>query len=406
MNKKKLFLWSLYDFANSFVFINFLLYFSQWLVIDGGLHDFWYNALFAIAACILLLSAPILASYTDKRGGRKYFLNVSTVGTFVGYGAAALLAYFAPDQLFFIAIFFLLGQYSYQLSFTFYQPMIEEVADEKHRSRASGIGQFCNALGQILGIVVALPFLSSRLLPLFPSLVIFLVLALPMMVLFKESRSPGSNSNTTNIRNEIKHFGKKMKTFFSLSVATPMLVAFFFFNDALVTVSNNHAIFLERVFQLPDSSKSFILLGVLVMSAIGSIVMGWIGDKIGLLKALKIILLSWIILLPLLAVSPTVLMVSVFAVILGFFMGGIWSVSRAYMSLLLRKEEMAYGFSFYTIAERFSSFVGPLAWGGIILVSGTNPLSYRIAIFAMSIFVVVGLLVLNNWKRTKLTPVC
>lgn len=67
MNKKNLFLRSLYDFANSFVFINFLLYFSQWLVIDGGMSDFRYNVTFAIATLILLFSAPKLASYTDKR---------------------------------------------------------------------------------------------------------------------------------------------------------------------------------------------------------------------------------------------------------------------------------------------------------------------------------------------------
>ena len=29
MNKKKLFLWALYDFANSIIFVNFLFYFSQ-----------------------------------------------------------------------------------------------------------------------------------------------------------------------------------------------------------------------------------------------------------------------------------------------------------------------------------------------------------------------------------------
>src|SRR3989344_2723647 len=68
MNKKKLFYWSLYDFANSIIFINFLLYFSQWMVIEGGLSDFWYNAIFAITSVALFFSAPALASFTDKHG--------------------------------------------------------------------------------------------------------------------------------------------------------------------------------------------------------------------------------------------------------------------------------------------------------------------------------------------------
>ena len=62
MNKKKLLLWSLYDFANSIVFVNFLLYFGTWMVVDGGLSDIGYNAIFAIATLTLLFSAPVLAS--------------------------------------------------------------------------------------------------------------------------------------------------------------------------------------------------------------------------------------------------------------------------------------------------------------------------------------------------------
>lgn len=67
MNKKNLFLRALYDFANSVVFINFLVYFSKRIVVDGGLSDLWYNAIFAITTVLLLFSAPMLAAYTDRQ---------------------------------------------------------------------------------------------------------------------------------------------------------------------------------------------------------------------------------------------------------------------------------------------------------------------------------------------------
>ena len=138
MNKRKLFLWALYDFANSIVFINFLLYFSQWLVIDGGLSDFWFNASFAISTVLLFFSAPVLAARTDRSGGRKFYLNLATVGTAVSYALAAVLAY-RRAHIVLITLFFLLGQYFYQLCFVFYNPLIEEISDLSHRSRASGI---------------------------------------------------------------------------------------------------------------------------------------------------------------------------------------------------------------------------------------------------------------------------
>ena len=48
MSKKNIFFWTLYDFANSIVAIVFFLYFSQWLVVDKGVPDFWYNMIFTI----------------------------------------------------------------------------------------------------------------------------------------------------------------------------------------------------------------------------------------------------------------------------------------------------------------------------------------------------------------------
>ena len=157
MNKKQLSLWSLYDFANSIVYINFILYFAQWIVVDAGLSDFWYNAIFAITTIILLFTAPILAARTDLHGGRKYWLNIATIATFLSYGLVAILAAVNSNVLL-IAFLFLVGQYFYQLSFVFYNPMLDDIADEAHKSRVSGIGNFASSLGFVVDILITFPF--------------------------------------------------------------------------------------------------------------------------------------------------------------------------------------------------------------------------------------------------------
>lgn len=397
MNKKNLFLWSLYDFANSIVFINFLLYFSQWLVIDGGLSDFWYNATFAISTILLFLTAPLLAAYTDKFGGRKFSLNVSTVCTAISYGLAAGLA-FAGIHIFVVTTFFLLGQYFYQLSFVFYNPMIEEIAAVPYRSRVSGIGQFSNALGQVFGLLIMLPLAKSRLTPLLPSVGLFLLLALPMMIFYKESRSRSRDANISAVLSDANVF-RKLIPFFSASIAAPLLVAFFFYNDALITVTNNYSIYMERVFGIPDARKSILLLLIVVMNGIGAIISGWLGDRIGILRTLKLILGCWVIALPIIAYTDNLKVFTAMTICIGLCIGGMWATSRAYMSTLLASEEMGYGFSFYTVLERFSSLVGPLAWGSIIAVAGTNSTSYRIAMASMTVFVFTGLLIVSFWKR-------
>jgi MFS-type transporter involved in bile tolerance (Atg22 family) len=95
---------------------------------------------------------------------------------------------------------FILGQYFYQLSFVFYNPLIKDIADEKHYARAFGIGQFSNSLGQIVGLLVTLPLIAtSRLAPLLPAVVLFFVLSLPMMIRFKESKNQKQESSASII---------------------------------------------------------------------------------------------------------------------------------------------------------------------------------------------------------------
>ncbi len=399
MNKKQLFLWSLYDFANSIIFINFLLYFGQWLVVDGGLSDFWYNAIFAMTTVLLIFTAPSLAALTDRHGGRNFFLNIATLGTLVCYTLAVVVASNGSQNVVWAALLFLLGQYFYQLSFVFYNPMLSDIADEAHRGRASGIGQFSNSLGQILGLVFTIFITGSRLAPLFPAIIASFILTLPMMVYFKEGRIREKIGGFAVLKNETKIYTKKFIAFFTLSAATPILIAFFFYNDALITISNNYPIYMNRVFAVPDMTKSILLMVVVVMSAAGGIIAGWLGDKIGNLKTLKYALIGWIIALPIVAIAPDLTSLSIISAVVGLLLGSTITVTRAYLSTSLRKEEMGYGFSFYTLSERFATFLGPLTWGGLIWILGTEAHSYRIAMAVMTIFVIIGFVILVKWRK-------
>lgn len=396
MNRRKLFLWSLYDFANSIVFITFILYFAQWLVVDAAISGFWYNAIFAIATVLLLLSAPYLAARVDRRGGGKFFLNMATVGTALGYGAAVVAAY--ASMPFVAAAFFLVGQYFYQLSFVFYNPMIREVAEPSHRARASGIGQFANSLGQVAGLALALMIGGSRLDALIPAIVAFFILALPMMVFFKEEYVPDTEVAQ---RPAETPYLRAMLAFFMLSAATPMLVAYFFFNDALITLINNYSIVIERVFAVSDNTKSLLLMAIVVMSACGGVLAGWIADAKGPLRTLRWILLLWLVVLPTLALTKNFVLFAVVTACAGLLVGSVYGVSRAYVSMLLRPHEMTYGFSFFALSERFATFLGPLTWGSIILIYGENAFAYRLAVASMAVFVLIGAAVLFVYKPKK-----
>ena len=73
--------WILYDFANSILMITFFMYFSQWLVIERGVTDLWFNLLFVFSTILLLIAAPPLAAWADGCGKMLPFLRWSTVAT-------------------------------------------------------------------------------------------------------------------------------------------------------------------------------------------------------------------------------------------------------------------------------------------------------------------------------------
>lgn len=405
MITKNILLWTLYDFANSIVTIVFFLYFSQWLVIDNGVPDIWYNLLFTVGSLLLLFTAPVLGSRADRTGHQRQYLNRMTVITFACFLGASFTALFLPRGAFIAALFFLFANYFYQFSFVFYNALLHWIAPPKSQGTISGIGQAGNWFGQIVGLFITLPLAAGavylfgaagRAQTFLPATILFFVLSLPMLLWF---RLP-TNNPVTHAIGWKEEYRSQWRQFQALVRAPSMglfLLSYFFFNDAIITASNNFPIFLESVFSVSDMTKSLLLIGILFTSAIGALCSGWVADRIGLKKALLLVLGSWIVIFPLLGMTTHFPLFVVLAILMGFLFGAIGTVTRAAMAALCPKDKLNFGFSFYTLAERVSTFVGPLTWGLITsLLTNLGPLRYRIAVTAMTFFVIIGLLLLRK----------
>lgn len=400
ISKKNIFLWTLYDFANSIVAIVFFLYFSQWLVLDKGVSDFWYNMIFTASSFLLLLTAPVLASMADRTGKERAYFNSITILTFVCFISATFGALFFSGNVFIAALFFLLANYLYQFSFVFYNSFLHYIAPRQEWGRISGIGQAGNWLGQIVGLLVSLPLASGavyllgepgRAQTLLPAVLLFFILALPMLIWFKLPKAE-KNYTPFSLKEAYTSQWHQFKDLIKEPNMKFFLLAYFFFNDAIITALNNFPIFLQNVFAVSDKTKSLILAGILLTSAIGALCSGWVADKIGLKKTLVAVIASWIVLFPVLGLVQNFYFFVVCAVLMGFLFGSIWTVSRAVMTALTPKDKLSYSFSFYTLSERVSTFLGPLSWGLItsaLVLYG--PVRYRIAAAFLAVFVAIGL---------------
>ena len=400
--KKNIFLWVLYDFANSIISIVFFLYFSQWLVIDHGVKDIYFNLTFTVSAIFLLFTAPLFGSMLDKHHRRITGLCYTTILTFIFYGTCALFAVYG--KVIPALIFFVLGIYIYLLSFTFYTPLLNDISKHERRGFVSGLGITANYLGQFAGLILALPFAKgvvnifgadARAETLLPSVMVFFVLSLPMLLFFKEPRKTGER---VLFKKKIRDVFIETRALLSVSSVTFFLLAYFLFNDAVLTAANNFPIFLEQVWGISDTIKTYILLGVLITS-------GLVADKFGHKKTLSYILVGWIFLLPLIGLLSNFTLFIIFTTLMGFWFGATWTVSRSVMSYVAPQKNRNLAFSYFGIAERASSLLGPVVWG--LVVSGLISLGavrYRIAALVVTLFVILGVLALRKVKTDESRP--
>ncbi|GEM_PF-380011 len=411
--KKNIFLWSLYDFANSIIMIVFLFYFSQWLVIDSGKPDWWYNATLIISSILFIAIAPVLGQRLDVTGKKLRGLRITSVLMTIFYIGTACVMLFAPLQAVLATVLFTMAMFTYLLSFIYYTPMINDVANNENRGWVSGLGLGANYIGQVFGLLITLPFATGvihlmgapgRAQTLMPAILLFVIAAVPMLIAYKESASLAV-AEKMNIRKEYSHLRKTIVRIFSIRNLAFLFLAYFLFSDALLTFSNNFPIFLEKVFAASDSAKTYLSAGILALSGVGSLIFGKVADRKGTKHTLLFILLCWVIIFPLLAFCSSFTMAIVICLIGGIFFGPIWGVSRAMVSEYAPHELQASSFSFYTVAERFATCIGPLTWT-IVLASTASKgnASYSYAVASMAILVLLGYICIRKIRPAESAP--
>jgi len=401
MNKRNVFYWILYDFANSISLIIFYLYYSQWLVIDRGLSDLVFNLIFVGSSGLLLLTAPVLGLMADKRGLRYAYLKWITLGSYAFYLSASIIAMYSSVPLWLAVLCYLLANYFYLLSIVFYTPFLRDISPPEHRGFISGLGQFGNWTGQIAGLMVCLPLLmgkailpgpAGRVQTFLPATLLYILLSLPMITLFKPPEITTARKDIL-LNDSGKGFITNCRELLQVPGIGAFLLSYFFFSDAILTISINFPIFLNRVWGISDKVKSLIMLQILVASALGSILFGWIGDRYGLKRVMIWVLSVICISLPVIATQRNFIGFNVSLVLFAIFFGAIFTVTRALLTKLCPNEKLNFATSFYVLFERFSTFIGPLVWGSIVTgLAGFGSVRYRWAFGVMTVFVVFGII--------------
>lgn len=423
--------WVVYDVANSafpLVMITavFVIYFKN-VIVGGdnpGWSDFLWGMSISISAGLVALISPIVGAFADVYGARKRILLVYTILSVV---AVFTLSFAQPGMIAFAMCAFILANAGYEGGVVMYGSLLPFVTTRERIGRLSGIGWSAGYIGGLICLLLTLGLAMNNQVPMVLRAVSlwFAFFSIPLFLWV-----PEAPANPDAEKRPFRSLVATLKEIWRTPSLRLFFIAYFIYNDAIVTVFAFSSPFAIDVlgFTMPQIIK--MVIGVQITAAIGAFGFGLIADHLGHGKTIVLTLGIWVAVtacafvtaleLPIwandaalalaeaqaaaLAAGEAIpeavpsplrqLIYFTLAQLIGFSMGATQSCSRAFLAAVAPSDQSGRLFGFFAIAGRFSAVVGPALFGVVSLWTGSK---------AWSVLTIVLLFALGMFLMTRVT---
>ncbi len=419
--------WAMYDWANSVynLVITSTIFPAYYEAVTGdgndativdkikvGNYEFsntaLYNYILGIAFVIVAILSPILSSVADYRGNKKQFLRFfCTMGSI----SCASLYFFDKDHINGGLISVILACIGFWSSLVFYNSYLPEIAAPEDRDRISAKGFMMGYVGSVLLQLICFVFVLKP--ELFgitvgkASQISFLLvgiwwigfgwLAIGRLPEGRGVKGAHTKNLFTQGYKELHKVWLELKTQPTLK---RFLTAFFFYNMGVQTVMLAATLYGKSELNIPTTNLILAILIIQIVAIPGANLMAKMASKFGNFNTLKIAVVIWIggcimgYYLPRNSVVPFYTL----AVVVGFVMGGIQSVSRStYSKLMPITHDTTSYFSFYDVTEKIAIVIGMFSFGYINEITG----SQRNSVLALTIFFIIGFILLYRTSKLE-----
>ena len=401
-SRGKIFAWTLFDFANTAysVIIVTVIYSTYFTTQVAGGDELLWGLTVSLSMILAAAIAPPLGAAADYSRNKKRFLFLFTL---VSILSTALMFFVQPGMILLGMVLFIIANVGFEGGIVFYDAFLPGITSRRSYGRVSGYGFAMGYLGALAVLLVVSLMLPDALDPDYFfyirfSFVIaaafFLVFSIPMFIWVPEPVSVKEKRRAV-IRIGFQQSAQTFRALFierkHPSIAR-FLIAFFIYNDAILTVIFFAAIFAKGVLHMSDKETIGFFAVVQTSAVIGSFLFGFLTDKIGPKKTISITLLMWLSITVGAYFVTTVAAFYVVALGAGAAIGSSQSASRSLMALLTPREREAEFFGFYDgLCGKASAVVGPFVYG--VIARLTNQ---RLAVLFISLFFLAGLILLQG----------
>lgn len=431
-NKKLLFSWAFYDWANS----------VYSLVIASAIFPIYYQGLFrsagvetvevfggtirstplisyTTAAAFLLVAfiSPLLSGIADYIGNKKNFMKFFC---YLGSLSCVGLYFFNIENILFSLSFYFFGLIGFWGSLVFYNSYLPDIAYPEQQDKISARGY---SLGYIGSVVLLLFNLAMVMMPgkfgfgegdeasmqamrwSFVSVGVWWIVFSQYTFYYL----PKGNKTNRKITGHIvlNGFRELKSVYASLSENLQLkryLFAFFVYSMAVQTVMLVATYFGEEEISWGGNDEKTVglissILIIQLVAVLGAEVTSRASKRFGNIPVLIVINIFWVGICIVAYFISTPHQFYITAGVVGLVMGGIQSLSRStYSKFLPETKDTTSYFSFYDVAEKVGIVIGMLLYGLIDQVTG----SMRNSILFLVVFFITGVFLLLRVPRKKI----
>jgi len=386
IQKREIFGWAMYDFANSsyttvvITYIYSAFFISTIIPKDSVLQDTYWSIAIAASTILSVFLSPILGAMADINGKKKKYLlwltSVSVIFT-------ASLFFVEPGQVWLGISLLVFSNTAWMLSENFIASFLPDITTPKNIGKISGIGWGIGYIGGLLSLVLMVGLITvskdknpelyiyQNQVAMFAVALFYLLAAIPTFIFLKERNVADTDNKEQNLASLLKVSTKKVSNMFVLIKKYPSLFRFFIpftmYSAGISVIVKFFGIYASE--ELKITGIDLIMTGAILQlsSMLGAISFGFMQDKLGAKFTLQTSLLWWLLALlgiyyleniSLFFTMENKQMFIVIAFIAGSALGATQSASRAVVGLITKKEDASLSYGLWGVFGKFSIVLG------------------------------------------------
>lgn len=397
-NPKQILSWCFFDFANSsysavISAVVFPVYYVSAIVgNEASMGDLWWGRAISASMAFVAVTSLFLGGIADYSGRRKKLLLFYTLLCVLSVTSFSLLKKGMIIEGFF---FVMLANIGMEGGLVFYNSFLPEIAEKEYQGRVSAWGYAVGYAGSILSLLIALPLVKSGHYneTWFMVAVFFAVFSLPAFFFLPPDRKTGQTLLRSAGQGG-KYSWKTLKEMWKHKELRKFLLSFLIYEDGVNTVIVFSSIFAATTLGFDAKELIGLYLIVQITALVGAFIMAKPIDLWGPKKIVTLSLLMW----SFVAVSAYFISLKshffMLASFAGLGLGTVQAASRAFFAQFIPLEHESEYFGVYSLVGKSSAIAGPIMFGYISSAVG----SQRPAILAVSVFFIIGLILLQYVK--------